>query len=176
MTFPNVTKQISSQNWNTMHISLHFTLFCKLSKEYYLFEKYTTIKKDFWISVQFSHSVVSDSLHARPPCPSSTPGVHPNPCPVSRWCNPTISSSVVPFSSCSQSFPASGSFQMNQLFASGGQSIGVSASTSVLPMNTQDWFPLGWTGWLSLHSKELSRVFSNTTAQKHPILCAQLSL
>ena len=106
----------------------------------------------FQSSVQFSHSVVSDSLrphepqHSRPPCPSPTPGVHPNPCPVSRWCHPTISSSVVPFS-CLQSFPASGSFQMSQLFASGDQSIGVSAS-SVLPMNTQDWSPLGWTGWI----------------------------
>ena len=98
--------------------------------------------------------------HARPPCPSWTPRVHPNPCPLSRWCHPTISSSVIPFSSCPQSFPASGSFQMNQLFTSGGQSTGVSASTSVLPVNTQDWFPLGWTGWISLLSKGLSRVFS----------------
>ena len=123
-------------------------------------------------SVQFSHSVVSDSFrphepqHARPPCPSPTPGVHPNPRPLSRWCHPTISSSVIPFSSCHQSFPASGSFPMNQLFASGGQSIGVSASTSVLPMNTQDWSPLGWTGWISLQSKGLSGVFSNTIVQK----------
>ena len=110
-------------------------------------------------SVQFSHSVISDSLwlhelqHARPPCPLPTPGVHPNPCPSSQWCHPAISSSVVLFSSCPQSFPASGSFQMSQLFASGGQSIGVSASTSVLPMNTQDWSPLGWTGWISLESR-----------------------
>ena len=102
---------------------------------------------------QFSHSVVSESLqphepqHARPPCSSPIPGVHPNPCPSSQWCHPTISSSVVPFSSCPQSFSASGSFQMSQLFASGGQSIGVSASTSVFPVNIQDWFPLGWTGW-----------------------------
>ena len=108
--------------------------------------------------------------HARPPCPSPTPGVHPNPCPLSRWCHPTISSSVVPFSSCLQSFPASGSFQMSQLFTSGGQSIAVSASTSVLPMNTQDWSPLGWTGWISLQSKGLSRVFSNTTVQKQQFL------
>ena len=121
----------------------------------------------------FSCSVVSDSLlphepqHARPPCPSPTPGVHPNPCPLSRWCHPTISSSAVPFSSCPQSFPASGSFQMIQLFTWGGQSTGVSASKSVLPMNTQDWPPLGWTGWTSLQSKGLSRVFSNTTVQKH---------
>ena len=119
-----------------------------------------------YISVQFSCSVVSDSLrlhepqHARPPCPSSTPGVHPNPCPSSRWCHPTILSSVIPFSSCPQSFPASESFPMSQLFTSGGQGIGVSASTSVLPMNTQDWSPLGWTGWISLQSKGLLRVFS----------------
>ena len=123
----------------------------------------------FLSSVQFCLSVMSDSLrpheslHARPPCPSPTPGVHPNPCPLSQWCHPTISSSVVPFSSCSQSFPASGSFQMSQLFSSGGQSIGASASISVFPMNTQDWPPLGWTGWISSQSKGLSRVFSNTT-------------
>ena len=115
-------------------------------------------------SVQFSHSVMSDSLqphepqHARPPCPSPTARVYPYPCPLSRWCHPTISSSVVPFSSCPQSFPASGSFQMSQLFASGGQSTGVSASTSVLPVNTQDWSPAGWTVWISLQSKGLSRV------------------
>ena len=129
--------------------------------------------------VQFSHSVMSYSLqphepqHTRPPYPSPTPGVHPNPCPLSRWCHPTISSSVIPFSSCLQSFPASGSFPMSQLFASGGQSIRVSAST-VLPMNTQDWSPLEWIGWISLQSMGLSRVFSNTTVQKHQS-CAQLS-
>ena len=133
-------------------------------------------------SVQFSCSVMSDSLrpheaqHARPPCPSPTPGVHPKPCQLSRWCHPAISSFLIPFSSCPQSFPGSGSFQMNQLFASGGQSIGVSASTSVLPMNTQDWSPLGWTGWISLQSKGLSRVFSNTTVQKHQFFGTQLSL
>ena len=133
-------------------------------------------------SVQFSSSIVSNSLwphepqHTRPPCPSPTPRVYPNPCPFSQWCHPTISSSVVPFSSCPQSFPASGSFHMSQIFASGGQSIGVSASTSVLPMNTQVWSPLGWTGWISLQSKGLSRVFSNTTVQKHQFFCAQLSL
>jgi len=133
-------------------------------------------------SVQFSHSVVSNSLwphepqHARPPCPLPTPGIYPNPCPLSRWCHPTISSSVVPFPSCPQSFPASGSFQMSQLFSSGGQSIGVSASTSVLPMNTQDWSPLGWTGWISLQSKGLSRGFSNTTVQKHQFFGTHLSL
>ena len=120
---------------------------------------------------QFSCSVMSDSLrphglqHARPPCPSPTPRVYPNSCPSSQWCHPTISSSVVPFSSCPQSFPPSGSFPMSQFFTSGGQSIGVSASTSVLPMKTQDWSPLGWTGWISLQSKGLSRVFSNTTVQ-----------
>ena len=133
-------------------------------------------------SVQFSRSVVSNSLrphesqHARPPCLSPTPGVHPNPCPLSWWCPPTTSSSVVPFSSCPQSFPGSGSFQMSQLFASGGQSIGVSASTSVPPMNIQDWFPLEWTGWISLQSKRLSRVFFNTTVQRHQFFSAQLSL
>ena len=121
-------------------------------------------------SAQFSRSVVSDSVtlqHARPPCPSPTLGVHSNPCPLSQWCHPTISSPAVPFSFCLQSFPASGSFQMSQLFTSGGQSTGVSASESVLPMNIQDWFTLGWTGWISLQSKGLSRVFSNTTVQKH---------
>ena len=114
--------------------------------------------------------------HTRPPCPSSPPGVHPNPCPSSQWCHPVISSSVIPFSSCPQSFPASGSFPMSQLFASGSQSIGVSASTSVLPMNTQDWSHLGWTGWISLQAKGLSRVFSNSTVQKHQFFSAQLSL
>ena len=186
------------------------------------------------LSVQFSCSVISDSLqphglqHARPPCPSPTPGFYPNSCPLSQWCHPTISSSVIPFSSCPQSFPASGSFLFlfsfflnllllftlqycigfaihqhasttgvhvfpilnplplpspyhprvfsNELFASGGQSIGVSASTSVLPMNTQDWSLLGWTGWISLQSKGLSRVFSYTTVQKHQFFGAQLSL
>ena len=133
------------------------------------------------VSVQFSCSVVSDSLwpheskHARPPCPSPTPGVYPNPCPSSRWCHPAISSSVVRFSSCPQSFPASGSFPMSHLFTWGGQSIGVSASASVLPMNTLDWSPLGWTGWMSLQSKGLSRIFSNTTVQKHQFFGAQLS-
>ena len=114
--------------------------------------------------------------HARLPCPSPTPGVYPNTCPLSRWYHPTISSSVAPFSSCPQSFPASGSFQMSQLFTSDVQSIGVSASTSVLPMNTQGWSPLGWTGWISLQSKGLSRVFSNTTVQKHQFFNTQLSL
>ena len=114
--------------------------------------------------------------HARPPCLSSTPGIYPNSCPSSWWCHPTISSSVIPFSSCPQSFPASGSFQMCQLFALGGQRIGVSASTSVLPVNSKDWSPLEWTGWISLQSKGPSRVFSNTTVQKHQFFGAQLSL
>ena len=133
-------------------------------------------------SVQFSSSVMSDSLqphglqHARPPCPSPPARVYSNSCPLSRWCHPTISSSVIPFSSCLQSFPASGSFPMSQFFASGSQSTGASASTSVLPMNIQDWFPLGWTGWISLLSKGLSRVFSNTTVQKHQFFGAQPSL
>ena len=125
-------------------------------------------------TVQFSHSVVSDSLwphglqHTRPPCSSPTPGAYSNSCPLSRWCHPTISSSVVPFSSCLQSFPASGSFPMSQLFARGGQSnrVSASASASVFPMNIQDWFPLGWTGLISLQSKGLSRVFSYSAVQK----------
>ena len=148
---------------------------------------------------QFSWSVVSNSLrphglqHARLPCPLLTPGAcsnscpsspcpspipraYSNSCPLSWWYHPTISSSAVPFSSHLQSLPASGSFQMSQFFASGGQSIGISTSASVLPMNVQDWFPLGWTGWISLQSKGLSRVFSNTTVQKHQLLGTQLSL
>ena len=134
------------------------------------------LPRGIWLyfrSDQISCSVVSDSLrshelqHARPPCPSPTAGVYPNPCPLNQWCHPTVSSSVVPFSSCPQSFPASESFPMSQLFTWGGQSTGVSASKSLLPMNIQDWFPLGWTGWISLQSKGLSRVFSNTTVQKH---------
>ena len=132
-------------------------------------------------SVQFSCSVVSDSLrphesqHARPPCPSPTPGVHSISCPSSQWCHPAISSSVVPFSSCPQSLPASGSFPMSQLFAWGGQSTGVSALASFLSKNTQDWSPSEWTGWISLWSKGLSRVFSNTTVQKHQFFSSQLS-
>ena len=130
-------------------------------------------------SVQFSHSVMSNSLwpqglqDARAPCPSPTPGVYSNSCPLSRWCHPTVSSSVFPFSSHVQSFPAWGSFQMSQFFASGGQSIGVSAS--VPPMITQYWSSLGWTDWISLQSKGLSRVFSNTTVQKHQFFGSQLS-
>ena len=130
-------------------------------------------------SVQLSCSVVSESLWpyglqcSRLPCPSPTPRVYSNSSPLSRWCHPTISSSVVPFSSCFQFFPASGSFQMSQFFASGGQSIRVSASASVLPMNIYDWFPLGLIGLISLRSKELSRVFPNTTIQKHQFFGAQ---
>ena len=166
------------------------TQICKFTKTHWIFYKNTlkcmnfiicigkTWKKD---SVQFSRSVVSDFLrphesqHARHPCPSPTPGVHSNSCPSSWWCHLAISSSVIPFSSCPQSVPASGSFPVSQLFTWGGQSIGVSASASILPMNTQDWSPLGWTGWISLQSKGLSRVFSNTTVQKHQFFGAQLS-
>ena len=144
----------------------------KFVDRYECYEKLTS-------SVQ---SFVSDSLwphepqHARPLCPSPTPRVYPNPCPLSQWCHPTISSSIIPFFSCPQSFPASGSFPMSLLFTSGGQSIGVSTSTSVFPMNTQDWSPLGWTDWISLQSKGLSRIFSNTTVQKHQFYGVQLSL
>ena len=133
-------------------------------------------------SVQFSRSVMSYSLQphglqqARPPCPSPTPRVYSNSCPLSRWCHPTISSSVVPFSSSPQSFPASGAFPVSQFFTSGGQNIGASTSISVLPKNTQDWSPLGWTGWISLQSKGLSRVLSNMTVQKHQFFSTQLSL
>ena len=132
-------------------------------------------------SVQFSRSVVSDSLqphelqHARPPCPSPNPGVHSNSRPLSRWCHQAISSSVIPFSSCPQSLPASESFQMSQLFTWGGQSTGVSALASFLPKKSQEWSPLEWTGWISLQSKGLSRVFSNTTVQKHQFFRAQPS-
>ena len=132
--------------------------------------------------VQFSCSVVSDSLrphglqHTRPPCPSPTPGIYSNSCPLSWWWDPTISSSVISFSSCVQSFPASGSFPMSQFFTSCGQTIGASALASVLPMNIQGWFPLGLTGLIPLQSKGLSRVFSNTTVQKHQFFNAQLSL
>ena len=128
---------------------------------------YDSLKAERMVSISSVQSLSCVSLwphepqHTRPPCPSPTPRVHPNPCPLSWWCHPTIWSSLVPFSSCPQSFPASGSFPMSQLFASGGQSFGVSASTSVLPMDTQDWCPLGWTGWISSQSKGLSRVFSN---------------
>ena len=135
----------------------------------------------FHISDQISHSVLSNSLqphesqHARPPCPSPTPRVHSDSRPLSQWCHPTISSSVVPFSSCPQSLPASESFPMSQHFAWGGQNAGVSALLSFLPKKSQGWSPSQWTGWISLQSKGLSRVFSNTTVQKHQFFCAQLS-
>ena len=155
----------------------------KLSLAYYYFYinlfHMKTIEQ--WRTMDDSRSVVSNSLwpheleHSRPPCPSPTPGVYSNSCPLSRWWHPAISSSVVPFSSCPQPLPASGSFPMSQLSAWGGQSTEISASESVLSMNTQDWSPSGWTGWISLQSKGLSRVFSNTTVQKHQFFSAQLS-
>ena len=144
-----------------------------LSHQHLKFKTFTLILVFSFNSVQFSRSVMSDSLrphesqHTRPPCTSPTPGIYSNSCPTSRWCHPATSTSVVPFSSCPQSLPASESFPMSQLVAWGGQSIGVSALASVLPMNTQDWSPLEWTGWISLQSKGLSRVFSNTTVQKY---------
>ena len=156
---------------------LFFILYMYMYMTYWVGQK---VHLDF--SFQFSCSVGSDSLrphglqHARPSCPSQTPGVYSNACPLSWWSHPTISSSVIPFSSCLQSFPASGSFQMSQFSTSGGQSTVVSASASVLPMNVQDWFPLGLTGWISLQSNRLSRVFSNTTVQKHQFFGTQLSL
>ena len=150
----------------------------------YIYVYMISISICVYVSVQFSSvaNLLSAYLrpnglqHARPPCPPPAPGVNPNSYPFSQWCHPTISSSVIPFSSCLQSFPALGSFQMSQFFTSGGQIIGVSASSSVLPVNIQDWFPLGWTGWISLQSKGLSRVFSNTTVQKHQFFSAHLSL
>ena len=144
---------------------------CNLSKSLYFVQVLLKVS----CSVVYDYFWPHELQHARPPCPSPTPGVHSNLCPLSRWCHPAISSSVILFSSCPQSHPASGSFPINQHFASGGQSIGLSASASVLPMNTQDWSPLGWTGWISLQSKGLSRVFSNTTVQKHEFFGAQLS-
>ena len=161
---------------------LHVRSFQIKSRFFFLKTVHSSLSYLAISSVQFSRSIVSDSLqphepqYARLPCPSPTPGVHPNPCSLCQWCHPTILSSVILFSSCPQSFPESGSFQMSQLFASGGQNIGVSASTSVPPMNTQDWSPLAWTGWISLQSKGLSRVFCNTTVQKHQLFCTQLSL
>ena len=177
-------------NWNNSHCLsrqlylssvLYFFSAPSPSGSYYIFICIPVLLTVF-PSVQFSLLVVSDSLrphelqHARPPCTLPIPGVYPNSGPLRQWCHPTILSSVVPFSSCPQSFPASGSFPMSQLFASGGQSIGVSASISVLPMNSQDWSPLGWTGCISLQTKGLSRVFSNTTVQKHRLFGTQLSI
>ena len=174
--YPWKTYALFHGNFNSIIFYLDSSLgFTKGSFRFYFF-------KHLWPSVQFSHSFVSDSLrphglqHARAPYPSSTPGVYSNSCLLSRWGHPTISSSVVPFSSCLQSFLASGSFPMSQFFISDGQSIGVSASASFLPMNIQDWFPLGWTDWISLQSKGFSRVFSNTTVQKHQFFSTQLSL
>ena len=152
----------------------------RMGKTRDLIKKIRDTKGTFCASPVQSLSCV-DSLrthglhHARPPCPSPTPGVYSNSCPLSQWCHSTISSSVVPFSSRLQSFPASGSFPVSQFFALGGQSFGVSASSSVLPMNIQDWFPLGWAGWISLQSKGLSRVLSNTPVQKHQFVITQLS-
>ena len=172
MFYENAEKQVALLS--TLHHMIP-VLFCMLLH-------LLVVDSNSCLSVQFSRLVVSNSLwphglqHIRPPCPSPTPGVNPNSCPLSRWCHPTISSSVVPFSCCLLSFPASGSFQMSQLFASGGRSTGISASISVLPMNTQDWSPLGWIGWISLQSKGLSRVLSNTTVKKHQFFWAQLSL
>ena len=157
-------------------IALHYLKYLQVC---WLFNLH--VSTSVFISVQFSHSVVCDSLqshglqHTRLPCPSPTPRAYSNSCPSSWWCHPNILFSVTPFSSCLQSFSASGSFQMSQFFASCGQSIGVSALASVLPMNIQDWFPLGWTDWFSLQSKGLSRVFSNTTVQKHQFFGTQLS-
>ena len=160
-----------------MHVFVYVCLYLYIHMHSYTYISFSNIS-----SVHFSCSVMSDSLwphglqYARPPCPSPTSEVYSNSCPLSGWCHPTISSSVVPFASCLQSLPASGSFPMSQFFASGGQSIGVSATASVLPVNIQDWFPLGWTGWIFLLSKGLSKVFSNTTVQKHQFFGAQLSL
>ena len=151
-----------------LNISIHHTLLTPKAFSSVLFSSIAQSCPTLWDPM--NHSM------PRPPCPSPTPGVHPNPCLLSRWCHPTISSSVIPFSSCPKSFPVSRFFPMSQLFALGGQTIGVSASTSVLPMNTQDWSPLGWTGRISLQSMGLSRVFSNTTLQKHQFFSAQLSL
>ena len=166
-------------------ISMGWASGWKITKERHQWQGYScwsrSVVRCQGCSLQFSHSVMSDSLwphglqHTRPPCPSATPGVHSNSCPLSQWCHPTVSSSVVPFFSYLRSFTASGSFPMSQFFASDGQSIGVSVSASILPMNIQDWFSF-LTGWISLQSKGLSRVFSNTTVQKHQFFSTQLSL
>ena len=175
--------------WSKVNISHYFYRINVLLKNYDKFQQGSAMEETFldlmplesFSSVQFISVAQSsptlwphESQHTRPPCPSPTPGVYSNSCPSSRWCHPAISSSVIPFSSCPQFLPASESFPMNQLFTWGGQSIGVSALASVLPMNTQNWSPLEWTGWISLQSKGLSRVFSNTTLQKHQFFCAKL--
>ena len=181
----SIASIVSHWNANWFLIKRQFGSQSKKSLYRYLFLKllplHTPVSSVQFSSVQFSRPVVSNSLrphesqHARSPCPSPTPGVHSNSRPSSRRCHPATSSSVVPFSSCPQSLPASGSFPMSQLFTWGGQSIGVSALASVLPKNIQDWCPLEWTGWISLQSKGLSRVFSNTTVQKHQFFDAQFS-
>ena len=180
----SIGSQRVGHDWGNLACMHTYDVMCVCERERtWQMVKNITIHKCF-SSLQFSsvaqscltHCNPIESQHARPPCPSPTPRVYPNPCPSSRWCHLIISSSVVPFSSCHQSLPASGSFPVSQLLASGGQSTGVSASTSVLPMNIQDWFPLGWTGWISLQSKRLSRVSSNITVQKHQFFGAQLSL
>ena len=169
---------IDRQNYHTTLVCGSYWLYFCIRESQKRMSNWLSLKQSLFIrtclisifsSVQFSCSVMSDPSrphglqHARLPCPSPTPKACSNPCPLSQWCHPTISSSVIPFSSCLQSFPALGSFQMSQFFAWGGQSIRVSASTSDLLMNIQDWFPLGWTGWTSLQSKGISTVFSNTT-------------
>ena len=168
--------------WNPKYLSrLTYTCFTVSCVSFYNLFRILIRQKEYFSSVQFSHPVVSNSLrphesqNTRLPCPSPIPGVYSNSYPSSWWCHPTMSSSVVPFSSCSLSIPASGSFPMSQLFSWGGQSIGVSTSASVLPMNTQDWSPFGWTGWNSFQSTRLSRGFSNPTVQKHQIFGTQLS-
>ena len=170
---------------SVLHMSLHHWehdsfIFTNLTENFKVI--FINLSNSSYKRRQFSCSVVSDSLqphglqHTRLPCPSPTPGACSNSCLSNWWYHPTISSSVIPFSTCPKSFPASGSFLMRWLFAAGGQSIRASASASVLPMNIQGWLPLGWTGWISLQSKGLSRVFSNTTVQKHQFIDTQLSL
>ena len=163
-------------------LSLHRSSFSSQNRIQILTINFTFKEMENLLSVQFNCSVVSDSLwshglqHARLPCPSPTPGACSNSGPSSWWCHPTISSSVVPFSSGLQSFPASGSFSVSQFFVSGGHIIRASASASVLPMNIQDWFPLGWTCWIALLSRGLTKVYSNTAVQKHQFFSTQLSL
>ena len=173
--FPSATKGINKITSKSF-LALGFV---KISGYFDRFKRFQVTEVTLPLLTQFSSvAVVSDSLrphepqHARPPCPSHTPRVHSNPCPLSWWCYPTISYSVIPFSSCLQAFLASRSFQMSQLFTSGGQSIGVSASTSVLPMNTQDWSPLGWTGWISLQSKGLKSLLQHHSSKASILWCS----
>ena len=178
LKFGTLSRQVPLREWNWIGYSCSHSLlvYCVSGT------LHAPCKTKWNILVSSVHSVVSDSLgphglqHTKPPCPLSTPRVYLNSCPSPWWCHTIISLSVVPFSSYLQSFTALGSFQMSRFIASGDQTIGVSASASVLPMNTQDWFPLGWTGWISIQSKGLSRVFSNTTDQKHQFFSTQLSL